>query len=28
VTDRPNVVIIMTDQQKATSLPMYGNPVV
>jgi arylsulfatase A-like enzyme len=27
-TDRPNVVIVMTDEQKATSLPMYGNPIV
>ncbi len=26
--DRPNVVIIMTDEQKATSLPLYGNSVV
>ena len=26
--DRPNVVIIMVDEQKATSLPLYGNPVV
>jgi arylsulfatase A-like enzyme len=23
---RPNVVIMMADQQKATSLPLYGNP--
>lgn len=26
--DRPNIVIIMTDEQKANALPMYGNPVV
>ncbi len=26
--DRPNVIIIFTDEQKARSLPMYGNPVV
>ena len=26
--DRPNVIIIMTDEQKATALPMYGNAVV
>jgi len=24
----PNVVIILVDEQKATSLPMYGNPIV
>ena len=24
----PNVVVIMTDEQKATALPMYGNPFV
>jgi arylsulfatase A-like enzyme len=27
-TNRPNVVIIMADQQPASSLPIYGNPVV
>jgi arylsulfatase A-like enzyme len=26
-TTRPNVVIIMTDQQQASVLPFYGNPV-
>jgi len=26
--DAPHVVVIMTDEQKATSLPLYGNPVV
>jgi arylsulfatase A-like enzyme len=23
---RPNVLLLMADQQKATSLPLYGNP--
>ena len=27
-TNHPNVIIIMTDEQKATALPMYGNAVV
>ena len=26
MAQRPNVVLLMADQQKATSLPMYGNP--
>ena len=27
MTDRhPNVLVVMTDQQKATSLGLYGNP--
>ncbi len=26
MSERPNIVIIMTDQQKASSLPIYGNP--
>ncbi|MBI3972837.1 MAG: sulfatase-like hydrolase/transferase [Chloroflexi bacterium] len=26
MTDRPNMLIVMTDQQKATSLGLYGNP--
>jgi arylsulfatase A-like enzyme len=25
-TDRPNMLLVMTDQQKATSLGLYGNP--
>jgi len=25
---RPNIVLILTDQQKAASMPLYGNPVV
>lgn len=28
VAEKPNIVIIMVDEQKATSLPMYGNPTV
>ncbi len=28
MNDRPNVLLIMTDQQKASSLPAYGNPLV
>ena len=28
MTDYPNIVIIMTDQQQASALPLYGNPVV
>jgi arylsulfatase len=27
VPDRPNVLLVMTDQQAATTLPVYGNPV-
>ena len=25
-TTRPNILLLMADQQKATSLPEYGNP--
>ena len=28
MTPSPNIVIIMVDEQKANSLPMYGNPIV
>ena len=26
MSSRPNIVLLMADQQKATALPMYGNP--
>jgi arylsulfatase len=28
MSDQPNVVVIMVDEQKANSLPLYGNPIV